>query len=93
MTTLGTLLVEVARANLCTDCLQLYLEALPEDKDQWINKTQELRAQYEKIKEMVRAPPCGSFPQHDEKIVKRSPEIAFCVSVSVEHYGLIFDNM
>lgn len=33
---------------------QLYLEALPEDKEQWINKTKELRAQYEKIKEMVR---------------------------------------
>ncbi|XP_070777449.1 TBC1 domain family member 5 isoform X2 [Enoplosus armatus] len=32
-------------------CWKLYLEALPEDKDQWINKTKELRGQYEKIKE------------------------------------------
>nr|XP_033950443.1 LOW QUALITY PROTEIN: TBC1 domain family member 5 [Pseudochaenichthys georgianus] len=32
-------------------CWKLYLEALPEDKDQWINKTNELRARYEKIKE------------------------------------------
>ncbi|KAM9339927.1 TBC1 domain family member 5 [Symphorus nematophorus] len=32
-------------------CWKLYLEALPEDKSQWINKTKELRAQYEKIKE------------------------------------------
>ncbi|XP_061838478.1 TBC1 domain family member 5 isoform X1 [Nerophis lumbriciformis] len=33
-------------------CWKLYLEALPEDSSQWINKTRELRAQYEKIKEM-----------------------------------------
>ncbi|KAM3595673.1 uncharacterized protein V6R79_000991 [Siganus canaliculatus] len=33
-------------------CWKLYLEALPEDKGQWINKTKELRSQYEKIKEM-----------------------------------------
>ncbi|XP_034096617.1 TBC1 domain family member 5 isoform X3 [Gymnodraco acuticeps] len=32
-------------------CWKLYLEALPEDKGQWINKTNELRARYEKIKE------------------------------------------
>ncbi|XP_030267541.1 TBC1 domain family member 5 isoform X2 [Sparus aurata] len=32
-------------------CWKLYLEALPEDKGQWINKTKELRGQYEKIKE------------------------------------------
>uniref|UniRef100_A0A3Q3XDU2 TBC1 domain family member 5 n=1 Tax=Mola mola TaxID=94237 RepID=A0A3Q3XDU2_MOLML len=32
-------------------CWKLYLEALPEDKGQWINKTMELRSQYEKIKE------------------------------------------
>ncbi|XP_069032275.1 TBC1 domain family member 5 isoform X2 [Embiotoca jacksoni] len=32
-------------------CWKLYLEALPEDKGQWINKSRELRAQYEKIKE------------------------------------------
>uniref|UniRef100_A0A3Q2VV03 TBC1 domain family, member 5 n=1 Tax=Haplochromis burtoni TaxID=8153 RepID=A0A3Q2VV03_HAPBU len=40
-------------------CWKLYLEVLPEDKEQWINKTKELRGQYEKIKEMVRAPICG----------------------------------
>ncbi|XP_067360504.1 TBC1 domain family member 5 isoform X2 [Channa argus] len=33
-------------------CWKLYLEVLPEDEGQWINKTKELRAQYEKIKEM-----------------------------------------
>ncbi|MEQ2159310.1 hypothetical protein GOODEAATRI_021556, partial [Goodea atripinnis] len=33
-------------------CLQLYLEVLPEDKGQWIKRTKEHRAQYEKIKEM-----------------------------------------
>ncbi|MBN3314353.1 TBCD5 protein, partial [Atractosteus spatula] len=32
-------------------CWKLYLDVLPEDKSQWINKTKELRAQYEKIKE------------------------------------------
>ncbi|XP_068189309.1 TBC1 domain family member 5 isoform X2 [Antennarius striatus] len=32
-------------------CWKLYLEALPEEKGQWINKTKELRNQYEKIKE------------------------------------------
>nr|XP_046272709.1 TBC1 domain family member 5 isoform X2 [Scatophagus argus] len=32
-------------------CWKLYLEVLPEDKSQWINKTKELRSQYEKIKE------------------------------------------
>ncbi|KAJ8345681.1 hypothetical protein SKAU_G00298740 [Synaphobranchus kaupii] len=32
-------------------CWKLYLDALPEDKNQWINKTKELRAQYERIKE------------------------------------------
>lgn len=42
---------------------QLYLEALPEDKGQWINKTKELRGRYEKIKETVRAPPCGQCSQ------------------------------
>ena len=49
-------------------CVQLYLEALPEDKGQWINKTNELRARYEKIKETVRAPLCGRFPQHHGEI-------------------------
>ncbi|KAF0024694.1 hypothetical protein F2P81_023496 [Scophthalmus maximus] len=33
-------------------CWKLYLEVLPEDKGQWINQTKELRAKYEKIKEM-----------------------------------------
>lgn len=47
---------------VCLSC-QLYLEALPEDKSQWINKTKELRGRYEKIKEMVRVPPCGQFSQ------------------------------
>ncbi|KAG9331258.1 hypothetical protein JZ751_019567 [Albula glossodonta] len=32
-------------------CWKLYLDVLPEDKSQWINKTKELRGQYEKIKE------------------------------------------
>lgn len=36
--------------------LQLYLEVLPEGKEQWISRTKEFRAQYEKIKEMVRVP-------------------------------------
>lgn len=54
-------------ANLHTAHLQLYLEVLPEDKNQWISKTKELRAQYEKIKEMVRAPPPGHIPPHDDK--------------------------
>jgi len=32
---------------------QLYLDVLPEDKTQWISRTKEVRAQYEKIKETV----------------------------------------
>ncbi|XP_036371672.1 TBC1 domain family member 5 isoform X1 [Megalops cyprinoides] len=32
-------------------CWKLYLEVLPEDKSLWINKTKELRAEYEQIKE------------------------------------------
>lgn len=60
-------LLKIAHTNLCTGCLQLYLEALPEDKSQWINKTKELRAQYEKIKETVRGPLCGHFPHSDDK--------------------------
>lgn len=47
----------------CLSVCQLYLEALPEDKGQWINKTKELRGLYEKIKETVRAPPCGQYNQ------------------------------
>ncbi|XP_038580201.1 TBC1 domain family member 5 isoform X1 [Micropterus salmoides] len=46
-------------------CWKLYLEALPEDKDQWINKTQELRAQYEKIKEMHITNPRKAKGQQD----------------------------
>uniref|UniRef100_A0A7N6A301 TBC1 domain family member 5 n=1 Tax=Anabas testudineus TaxID=64144 RepID=A0A7N6A301_ANATE len=44
---------------------QLYLEALPEDKEQWINKTKELRAQYEKIKEMHITNPRKAAGQQD----------------------------
>ena len=34
---------------------QLYLEVLPEDKGEWINRSKDVRAQYEKIKEKVSA--------------------------------------
>lgn len=46
-------------------CWKLYLEALPEDKDQWINKTKELRAQYEKIKETHITNPRKAAGQQD----------------------------
>uniref|UniRef100_A0A7N6BTW2 Rab-GAP TBC domain-containing protein n=1 Tax=Anabas testudineus TaxID=64144 RepID=A0A7N6BTW2_ANATE len=46
-------------------CWKLYLEALPEDKEQWINKTKELRAQYEKIKEMHITNPRKAAGQQD----------------------------
>ncbi|XP_047461270.1 TBC1 domain family member 5 isoform X2 [Mugil cephalus] len=46
-------------------CWKLYLEALPEDKSQWINKTQELRAQYEKIKETHITNPRKAAGQQD----------------------------
>ncbi|XP_055013307.1 LOW QUALITY PROTEIN: TBC1 domain family member 5 [Boleophthalmus pectinirostris] len=46
-------------------CWKLYLEALPEDKNQWINKTQELRAQYEKIKETHITNPRKAAGQQD----------------------------
>ncbi|XP_029918993.1 TBC1 domain family member 5 isoform X2 [Myripristis murdjan] len=46
-------------------CWKLYLEALPEDKNQWINKTKELRAQYEKIKEMHITNPRKAAGQQD----------------------------
>lgn len=65
--------VSVACAKLCTICLQLYLEALPEDKGQWINKTKELRSCYEKIKETVRAPPCGHLIK--KKTESDSPKV------------------
>ena len=57
-------ILHIAMVILCLFCacvicddvcvVQLYLEVLPEDKTQWINKTKALRDQYEKIKEMVR---------------------------------------
>ncbi|XP_053190897.1 TBC1 domain family member 5 isoform X2 [Scomber japonicus] len=46
-------------------CWKLYLEALPEDKSQWINKTKELRAQYEKIKETHITNPRKAAGQQD----------------------------
>ncbi|XP_077600256.1 TBC1 domain family member 5 [Stigmatopora nigra] len=46
-------------------CWKLYLEALPEDKSQWIHKTKELRAQYEKIKEMHITNPRKAAGQQD----------------------------
>lgn len=46
-------------------CWKLYLEALPEDKDKWINKTKELRAQYEKIKETHITNPRKAAGQQD----------------------------
>lgn len=46
-------------------CWKLYLEALPEDKSQWINKTKELRAQYEKIKETHITNPRKTAGQQD----------------------------
>ncbi|XP_077447097.1 TBC1 domain family member 5 isoform X3 [Stigmatopora argus] len=46
-------------------CWKLYLEALPEDKSQWIHKTKELRAQYEKIKETHITNPRKAAGQQD----------------------------
>ncbi|KAK5855252.1 hypothetical protein PBY51_005372 [Eleginops maclovinus] len=46
-------------------CWKLYLEALPEDKGQWINKTNELRARYEKIKETHITNPRKAAGQQD----------------------------
>ncbi|XP_028674028.1 TBC1 domain family member 5 isoform X2 [Erpetoichthys calabaricus] len=46
-------------------CWKLYLEVLPEDKRQWINKTVELRAQYEKIKETHITNPRKAAGQQD----------------------------
>ncbi|CAL9694237.1 unnamed protein product [Knipowitschia caucasica] len=46
-------------------CWKLYLEALPEDKSQWINKTKELRAQYEKIKDTHITNPRKAAGQQD----------------------------
>uniref|UniRef100_A0A674E5U9 TBC1 domain family member 5 n=1 Tax=Salmo trutta TaxID=8032 RepID=A0A674E5U9_SALTR len=46
-------------------CWKLYLEVLPEDKSQWINKTKELRSQYEKIKETHITNPRKAAGQQD----------------------------
>ncbi|XP_056270697.1 TBC1 domain family member 5 isoform X3 [Pseudoliparis swirei] len=46
-------------------CWKLYLEALPEDKAQWINKTKEHRAHYEKIKETHITNPRKAASQQD----------------------------
>uniref|UniRef100_A0A8K9XKJ4 TBC1 domain family member 5 n=1 Tax=Oncorhynchus mykiss TaxID=8022 RepID=A0A8K9XKJ4_ONCMY len=46
-------------------CWKLYLEVLPEDKSQWLNKTKELRAQYEKIKETHITNPRKAAGQQD----------------------------
>uniref|UniRef100_A0A4W5K483 TBC1 domain family member 5 n=1 Tax=Hucho hucho TaxID=62062 RepID=A0A4W5K483_9TELE len=46
-------------------CWKLYLEVLPEDKCQWINKTKELRSQYEKIKETHITNPRKAAGQQD----------------------------
>lgn len=46
-------------------CWKLYLEVLPEDKSQWINKSKELRAQYEKIKETHITNPRKAAGQQD----------------------------
>uniref|UniRef100_A0A7N8XSS2 TBC1 domain family member 5 n=1 Tax=Mastacembelus armatus TaxID=205130 RepID=A0A7N8XSS2_9TELE len=46
-------------------CWKLYLEVLPEDKREWINKTKELRAQYEKIKEKHITNPRKAAGQQD----------------------------
>uniref|UniRef100_A0A8C8D1U8 TBC1 domain family member 5 n=1 Tax=Oncorhynchus tshawytscha TaxID=74940 RepID=A0A8C8D1U8_ONCTS len=46
-------------------CWKLYLEVLPEDKSQWLNKTKELRSQYEKIKETHITNPRKAAGQQD----------------------------
>ncbi|XP_062385113.1 TBC1 domain family member 5 isoform X2 [Sardina pilchardus] len=46
-------------------CWKLYLDVLPEDKTQWINKTKELRDEYEKIKEMHITNPRKAAGQQD----------------------------
>ncbi|KAL0961840.1 hypothetical protein UPYG_G00332360 [Umbra pygmaea] len=46
-------------------CWKLYLDVLPEDKSQWMNKTKELRAQYEKIKETHITNPRKAAVQQD----------------------------
>uniref|UniRef100_A0AAR2LQY8 Rab-GAP TBC domain-containing protein n=1 Tax=Pygocentrus nattereri TaxID=42514 RepID=A0AAR2LQY8_PYGNA len=46
-------------------CWKLYLDILPEDKSQWINKTKALRAQYEQIKETHITNPRKAAGQQD----------------------------
>ncbi|XP_051992471.1 TBC1 domain family member 5 [Xyrauchen texanus] len=46
-------------------CWKIYLDVLPEDKSQWIIRTKELRAQYEKIKEMHITNPRKAAGQQD----------------------------
>ncbi|XP_048058281.1 TBC1 domain family member 5 [Megalobrama amblycephala] len=46
-------------------CWKLYLDVLPEDKTQWISRTKELRAQYEKIKETHITNPRKAAGQQD----------------------------
>ncbi|KAK1172990.1 TBC1 domain family member 5-like isoform X1 [Acipenser oxyrinchus oxyrinchus] len=46
-------------------CWKLYLDVLPEDKSQWINKTVELRAQYDRIKQTHIINPRKAAGKHD----------------------------
>ncbi|KAI2652962.1 TBC1 domain family member 5 [Labeo rohita] len=46
-------------------CWKLYLDVLPEDKTQWISRTKQLRAQYEKIKETHITNPRKAAGQQD----------------------------
>ncbi|KAK6491328.1 TBC1 domain family member 5-like isoform X1 [Huso huso] len=46
-------------------CWKLYLDVLPEDKSQWMNKTVELRAQYDKIKQTHIINPRKAAGKHD----------------------------
>uniref|UniRef100_A0A673I2M5 TBC1 domain family member 5 n=1 Tax=Sinocyclocheilus rhinocerous TaxID=307959 RepID=A0A673I2M5_9TELE len=46
-------------------CWKVYLDGLPEDKTQWISRTKELRAQYEKIKETHITNPRKAAGQQD----------------------------
>uniref|UniRef100_A0A8C5F7A6 TBC1 domain family, member 5 n=1 Tax=Gadus morhua TaxID=8049 RepID=A0A8C5F7A6_GADMO len=46
-------------------CWKLYLEVLPEDKGEWINRSKDVRAQYEKIKEKHITNPRKAAGQQD----------------------------
>ncbi|XP_034016498.1 TBC1 domain family member 5 isoform X2 [Thalassophryne amazonica] len=46
-------------------CWKLYVEVLPEDRSQWINKAKEFRTRYEKIKEMHITNPRKAAGQQD----------------------------